>query len=101
LSSIQALHLFRIAQEAIHNSLKYADADLLQIRLIATEREVTLSVEDDGSFKQPGEGENGEARFGLDGIYHRAGELGGSASITTRQGTHVHVSIPFNPQKIP
>ncbi len=43
-----AVHLFRIAQEAVTNAAKHAHASRIQIRLVEEDARLTLSVEDDG-----------------------------------------------------
>lgn len=48
LNNTVAVHLYRIAQEAVHNALKHAKADHIIISLSKVNREIVLSVEDDG-----------------------------------------------------
>ena len=43
-----ATQLYRIAQEAVMNAIKHANATLVGVRLIKSDREVTLRVDDDG-----------------------------------------------------
>jgi signal transduction histidine kinase len=50
----EATHLYRIAQEAIHNAVKHAQAANITLSLYDDGRETTLSVENDGKpFSRP------------------------------------------------
>jgi signal transduction histidine kinase len=44
-----AVHLYRVAQEAVGNALKHGRAAHIVIRLEATEQSTVLSIKDDGS----------------------------------------------------
>jgi two-component system, LuxR family, sensor kinase FixL len=75
----QALHLFRIAQEAVQNALKHAGAATVSITLDATDGRVTLEVRDDGRGLAAAEAAvPGPARRGMGhhGMRYRAGLLG-------------------------
>ena len=43
-----AVHLYRIAQEAVHNSIRHGGAKNVRIRLQASKGRVTLEIRDDG-----------------------------------------------------
>ena len=101
LSPVQALHLFRIAQEAITNALKHADAERLTVTLACDGAEVMLLVEDDGVFKPPAGGD-GLSGYGLAGMRTRAEEIGGVLVLTTENGTTIRVTVPRRtPERIP
>lgn len=51
LSSTQALNLFRIIQEASQNTLKYANAETINIKLHQKNGSLFVFIKDDGSFK--------------------------------------------------
>lgn len=46
--SIVATHLYRIAQEAVHNAVRHSDADEIVIRISGFGDRVSLRIEDDG-----------------------------------------------------
>jgi signal transduction histidine kinase len=46
--SASALHLHRIAQEAINNAVRHGKTSLITVRLIEEHQQVTLIVADDG-----------------------------------------------------
>ena len=91
--------LFRIIQEASTNARKYADARRLQIRLMAGEEQLEVSIQDWGKGFDPAEVVALPAQglhMGLIGIRERARLWGGHCVLTSQpgQGTTIHVSIP-------
>ena len=91
-----ALCLYRIAQEALHNVAKHADARRVDVVLTRTADAVHLSIADDGKgFDLSGERGRG-AGLGLVSIDERVRLLHGSVHIVTqpRGGTHVQVQVP-------
>jgi PAS domain S-box-containing protein len=91
-----ATHLYRIAQEAVTNSIKHGQARRIEIRMEVAGSEAALTIEDDG-LGLPKTGPDPEG-MGWRIMRHRAGALGGSLSIENRreQGTNVSCSIPLN-----
>jgi PAS domain S-box-containing protein len=86
--SAVANHLYRIAQEAINNALKHADARVVIVRLAATQDSVRLSVTDDGK------GLAGRTRaegMGLRIMEYRAHLVGGMLEIATPRGRGTRV----------
>ena len=102
--------LFRIAQEAITNAIRHAQAQSLQVRLRRTLDGVTLEVRDDGVglpavanrlalWERPAAGrvtEPPEPHLGLFGMRERTRLLGGSFHVApvSPRGTLVQVSLP-------
>jgi PAS domain S-box-containing protein len=80
----QATHLYRIAQEAVTNSLKHGKAQSIRIGLFSTPERITLAVDDDGSGFKPGERHS--KGLGLRIMTHRAGMIGGNFSVQKRAG---------------
>jgi signal transduction histidine kinase len=98
-----ATALFRIAQEAVQNVVKHADAAKAIVRLERHGRTVVLSVTDDGrGFEAPGQlsglprGRAVAQRYGLAGMFERVQLLGGQLSVTSelQRGTRVEVVVP-------
>ena len=90
-----ATHLYRIAQEAVTNALRYADAQLIVIELAAHSSELRLSIRDNGiGLLSEGDTEG----FGLRIMKYRAGLMGGSLCIQAEpnEGTQVTCTLPFN-----
>lgn len=95
LSPVQALHLFRIGQEAVNNAVKYAEATQLTIRLELQENTLWFSVSDNG--KGLSQQTNPEG-YGLGNMRQRAEEMNGRCVIRNNEtggGTLVQVSVPL------
>ena len=64
--------LFRIAQEALNNIAKYAQAKQVTLTLEALDERIRLTIADDGSGFDPAVCSKVERHFGLRGIRTRA-----------------------------
>jgi len=87
--------VYRIAQEALHNVVKHAQATKVGLTLSSNERQVELEVRDNGSgFDAAGEF---PGHLGLRSMRERATRLGGELSIRSgrRSGTRVRLRIPW------
>jgi signal transduction histidine kinase len=92
-----AMHLFRLAQEALTNAAKHARAHHAWVRLVLARRSLTLSIADDGTGLPPGAQEGGG--LGLHVMEYRARALGGTLEIRPRAGggTEVRCRLPWPP----
>jgi PAS domain S-box-containing protein len=88
--------LYRIAQEALHNVVKHANAEQARIALKRVGRELRLSVEDDGVGFDPGLAPRGH--LGLVGMRQRAERIGGELDVARRPGggSKVRVTVPLS-----
>jgi signal transduction histidine kinase len=88
--------VFRIAQEALQNVLKHAQAQHVVVRLGAGDGTLFLEVEDDGIGFDPDAPETRSRRLGLTSMEERAHRLGGTLQITSvpGAGTTVRVEAP-------
>jgi signal transduction histidine kinase len=86
--------LYRIAQEAMHNTVKHARANKVALRLHQTGEELVLEVQDDGAGFDPSASFPGH--LGLHSMRERVANLGGTFQIqsTVGAGTRVCASIP-------
>jgi signal transduction histidine kinase len=84
----------RIAQEAMHNTVKHAHAKHVALRLAFDEGVITLEVQDDGRGFDPGQTFAGH--LGLRSMRERATNLGGKITIDSHEGAgaRIRVSIP-------
>ena len=73
------IHLYRIAQEAVGNAIKHANASEIEIQLVAKEGELILGVKDNG-IGLPARAAEGKG-LGLRIMQYRAGALGGTLVI--------------------
>jgi len=89
-----ALHLLRLAQEAVSNALRHSGAASVRVRFEADPGGLALTVADDGRFAYP----SGEVRasdgFGMRTMAARAEALGGTFALDTEAGTTVRVTVP-------
>jgi two-component system NarL family sensor kinase len=87
--------LYRIAQEALTNVARHADAGRVMLRLVSTPGLVRLTVEDDGRGFDPARVPPG--RYGLIGLNERAKLLGGTLRLDSSPGagTCLEVEIPL------
>jgi PAS domain S-box-containing protein len=97
---IKASHLFRIAQEAVNNALKYSEGTQITLSLAQRDGEVSLQVTDNGiGFDQQLEQES--RGLGLHIMNYRASAIGGVLSICQRKGggTRVVCKAPRKPRR--
>jgi signal transduction histidine kinase len=86
--------LYRIAQEALNNTLKHAQARKVTVLLHHNQRTVTLEICDDGKGFEPMEAREGGG-FGLRGMEERATRMGGNLTVDSKlgKGTNVKVEV--------
>ena len=83
--------LFRIAIEALNNSLKHAGASEVTVRLQATNGAVTLEVADNGrGFTLAAQGAGGS---GLQNMQERAKKIGANLEISSSPGSGTSITI--------
>lgn len=90
--------LFRVAQEALANVAKHADAATVQVRLGRRPGWADLDVVDDGRGFEPTEAGSANGRhFGLSAMRERVGAVGGSLKVASRPGggTTLRASVPI------
>lgn len=87
--------LYRIAQEAMHNTVKHAKASSICVHLACSGDSVVLELTDDGIGFDAGQSFPGH--LGLQSMRERTGRLGGQIGIDSApgQGTRVHTFIPL------
>lgn len=94
LSSDIRHNLFLVVKEATNNTVKYAHATELRLRIALDDSKLELSIEDDGcGFAQAKDTANAD---GLRNMRHRVAELGGECRIEGRpgQGARIAVELP-------
>lgn len=88
-----ATHLYRIAQEAVHNAIRHGKAKFIVISLLTANDRIILAVKDDGvGFRQQARQHQG---MGLRVMQYRAGVVGGSLVVQREPegGTSVICSL--------
>ncbi len=89
LSSAEAIHIFRIMQEAAGNSVKHAAASSLQLSINATEKNYALRLGDNGKGFDINATYNNH--YGLENMQKRAAEIGANLQIESisNEGTSI------------
>jgi signal transduction histidine kinase len=82
--------LYRVAQEALTNVQRHAEASLVWLTLFRQENNIRLLVSDNGiGFPE----QTDDNSFGLRGIRERVSQLGGSSSFEGRTGGGAQISV--------
>jgi signal transduction histidine kinase len=92
--------LLRIAQEALNNIVRHADATVVRVRACVVDSHMELVVGDNGIGFEPSEVRKG--CFGLASMRERALIIGGELTIDSRpqDGTRVSVSVPLSTDEL-
>ncbi|MCT4629421.1 tetratricopeptide repeat-containing sensor histidine kinase [Winogradskyella sp.] len=85
-SSIKGINIYRIIQEAINNSLKYANASVIEVLITEAKEQMKISISDDGNGFNEADVDLGN---GLNNMKKRAEEIHGELTINsnTTDGT--------------
>ena len=89
------LEIYRIATEALNNSLKHSKAQIISISLAVNNNEVDMVINDDGDgFETNKENIGG---IGFNGMRERAMRIGGKLEINSKigSGTNIHLTVPI------
>jgi signal transduction histidine kinase len=88
--------VLRIAQEALQNALRHAEAHNVDVRIEADNGGLRLAVADDGVGFDPADPGLRSRRLGLTSMEERARALGGRLTIASRpgEGTTVTLEVP-------
>jgi signal transduction histidine kinase len=89
-----SVNLYRIAQEAVNNILKHAEASHIVIGLRRSDNVLVLYIRDDGTGFQPSKKKRG---LGIHLMTYRADVVDGKLSIETRpgRGTTITCNVPL------
>jgi signal transduction histidine kinase len=90
-------HLARIAQEAVRNALRHAQAKSISIQLIYEADLLRLLVRDDGHGFQLDEAAARTGHFGIAVMQERARKMGGTLRLHSgSSGTEVEATVPYD-----
>lgn len=98
---VVGITLLRIIQEACNNAIKYAEADVILVKMIYAEKEVIIIIEDDGKgfeVEHLGvESRKDNSGFGLSMMKERVYLLSGDIEIISKigEGTKIKVVVPI------
>lgn len=98
LSEVQAEYLLRIAQEAVSNSLRHANAEAIRVLLWKEHGNSQLSIKDDGQGFDVKQQKTAAAGQGLKNLATRAAIIGGCLNLRSQngEGTEVTVDLRMN-----
>jgi len=87
--------IYRVAQEAVGNALKHANAGRIEVALGLANGTASLVVVDDGTGFDPDDSQARATRLGITSMEERAEMIGGSLRIESGpQGTRVQLEVP-------
>ena len=95
-----AVNLYRVAQEALANVAKHAQAGRVDIRLVSNDDGLSMTIEDDGrGFTMPGDiGDlTAQGHFGLVGLRERVNLIGGTLSLQSAPGQGTRIRVEWRP----
>ncbi len=92
--------VYRVAQEALNNVARHADASAVTVSLVESPRQIMMRITDDGKGGVPADISTG--RYGLVGMRERIRSVGGQLSIESApgQGTAIQAVIPLERKSI-
>jgi len=90
---VRAREILRIAQEALGNALRHAEAEHVWVRLGAEDGSVVLEVRDDGVGFDPEAAAVRSRRLGLTSMEERAQRLGGRLTVASAPGAGTTVRL--------
>ena len=85
--------LLRIAQEAVTNVVRHAAAAHIEILLNFTPRSVKMTITDDGHGFAADAPAIANGHFGITGMRERAQQIGGSLTVTSKEGEGTQVQV--------
>lgn len=98
LTAEQKLHLYRVFQEILHNTIKHSEADNLTVELIDNKNKIILQTQDNGKgFDLNDIQKHKKGGLGLRNLQSRTEVLEGEIDILSKpgQGTKITINIPY------
>jgi len=93
-SSLQKLNIFRIIQEALHNTMKHAKASKVWVDIQTEKDKVNICIKDNGCGFSKKEQDKNQG-IGINSMKYRANQIGAEFEILDNKpnGTVVHICI--------
>lgn len=92
-SSTTGIHLYRVVQEAVNNSMKYADPKTIQVSISKENQELKIQISDDGLGFDPNEVVAGN---GLYNMQKRIDEINGTFKLTSTVNRGTIIELVMN-----
>ena len=95
-SGLAKIHLYRIMQELLGNTLKHAQAKQVNVQLLEDRGNLLITVEDDGKGFDPAANEQSEG-IGLTNVRTRVEVLRGTFHLESKpgRGTFINIEVPM------
>ncbi len=92
-TSIEGMNIYRTIQEAVNNSIKYAEAKNIKIDIKHQNRDIVIIIEDDGKGFDTDKMELGN---GINNMKKRISDSGGTINFNTKpnKGTSISITLP-------
>jgi len=98
LSQQASVHLYRIVQEIVLNTVKHAGASRIDIKISRNDDQLTLLAKDDGKGFDQTAISRKQTGVGLRSISNRVDVLQGEMFLESRRGTAYTIIVPCLPQ---
>lgn len=97
LSEQKSIHIYRIVQEIVHNTIKHSEASELKIRIDKTNTHLILFASDNGKGFDPLATTKGSRGIGLKNLLSRTEMIGGVMYVDSQlgKGTNFSFEIPL------
>lgn len=97
LSERSSIPIFRVCQEALSNTAKYADTSDVKMSFVWKEKSLQITIQDDGKGFNP----EGKKSFGLEAMKERMFLIGGKCVISSKigEGTSILISLPLGEEE--
>lgn len=93
LSEEQKLHLYRIVQECVSNTVAHANAGRIELRLVHTYPNLVVRYADDGQGFDPADMDNERPHLGLRSMHERARMLSAELAVASKPGRGINVTM--------
>ena len=93
LTSVEGMNIYRTIQEAVNNSIKYAEAKNIKIDIKHLKNDIVINISDDGKGFDDNDIELGN---GINNMKKRITDSGGTIKFKTKpnEGTEINIKFP-------
>lgn len=93
-SSIEGMNIYRVVQEGVHNSIKYASANKIKVDFYKEKNNIIIKISDNGTGFDP---KNAILGNGILNMKKRIKELHGTIELNSdnTNGTEILIQLPF------
>ncbi len=94
--------VYRVVQESLHNIARHSQATAVNLRLYGADKNIKLSVVDNGAGFCADQAGGNPKSFGLAGMRERAALLGGTLEVSSEpgQGTRITLELPLGSAQV-